>query len=128
MNSLELHLVRLVQTNTWKTGLHNSQIYKFWSKMARPFLFKIIEMWFKFPIQDIGHKQIILDIVHVKFRNVTEIFILIKNFKCKKESVDYSFYVVHFFHCTEVGFTIFLSDFFCISIDNKSETNLLFQF
>ena len=38
-----------------------------------------------------GHKQKILAIVHVKFRDVTEIFILIKNFKCKKESVDYSF-------------------------------------
>ena len=34
-----------------------------------------------------GHKQKILAIVHVKFRDVTEIYILIKNFKC----VDYSF-------------------------------------
>ena len=37
-----------------------------------------------------GHKQKILAVVSVKFRDVTELFILIKNFKCKKDYVDYS--------------------------------------
>ena len=34
-----------------------------------------------------GHKQKILAIVHVKFRDVTEIFILIKNFKNAKKNL-----------------------------------------
>ena len=44
-----------------------------------------------------GHKQEILVIVLVKFRDVTELFILIKNFRCIKESIEYSSYLVNLF-------------------------------
>ena len=37
-----------------------------------------------------GHKQEILVIMLVKFGDVTELFILIKNFRCIKESIEYS--------------------------------------